>query len=206
MGTVSVYNIKGAAAGQIELPVVFDRPARRHLLWEAVQAHLTNARLGTAATKTRGLVRGGGKKPYRQKGTGRARHGSGRSPLFVGGGTTFGPQPRAFAYPMSKQARHAAVAAALAAKGQEAKVVVIDEWRCAAPKTKPAAALLRQLGIRSGLVVLAEPQPMLQQSLRNIPNVKVIPAALLNAYDLLRYDHLVLTKAAVEQLRERFSS
>lgn len=207
MAQLTVYSMEKKKVGQIDLAeAVFGQKSRLPLLFESVQAHLVNARQGNASTKTRSDVRGGGKKPYKQKGTGNARHGSIRSPLFVGGGTAFGPHPRHFEHRLPKAARRAALCSALSVKQREAKVLVVDEWRCAQPKTKLAAAALRMLGVKSGLVVLDAPHADEQRMLRNVPQIKVIPEALLNPYDLLRYEHVIFTQAALQKLMQRVGS
>lgn len=204
MTNLTVYSMEKKKVGQIDVvDAVFDQKPRLPLVFESVQAHLVNMRQGNASTKTRSCVRGGGKKPYKQKGTGNARHGSIRSPLFVGGGTAFGPHPRQFEYRLPKAARRAALCSALSIKQREGKVLVVDTWQWAQPKTKLAAATLRALGVHSGLVVLVAPNAHVQRALRNVPNIKVIPEALLNAYDVLRFEHVVFTQAAVQKLMQR---
>ncbi|MBI4367308.1 MAG: 50S ribosomal protein L4 [Deltaproteobacteria bacterium] len=201
-----VYNAAKEPIGELELSeAVFGRKDRLPLVFEAVQAHRTNARQGTAATKVRSEVRGGGKKPYRQKGTGNARHGSLRSPLFVGGGAVFGPHPREFRHRIPRQAKRAALCSALSRKQREGKVMVVDRLHCETPKTKPMAAVLRALGVASGLIVLEGVHAHVQRSLRNIPRVKVIAERGLNVYDVLRYEHIVFTKAAMEQFAGRMA-
>ena len=169
MTSITVYNKVGEKVGMAELaPAVFGQKRRLPLVFEAVQAQFTNKRQGTVSTKIRSEVRGGGKKPYRQKGTGRARHGSGRSPIFVGGGTTFGPRPRALEHRMPRQAKRAALCSLLSIKQMANKVIVVDQWECEQPKTKPMAAALKKMGVASGLVVMDVPNGPMQKSLRNI--------------------------------------
>jgi len=164
-------------------------------------------RAGTAATKEKGEVRGGGKKPWRQKGTGRARAGSIRSPLWVGGGTIFGPHPRSYAYGMPKQARRAALRSMLAQKFREERLTIVDRLELAETKTKAFITLLADLGIDDTvLVVIDEADPRVELAGRNLPHVKVLRAAGLNVYDLLRYHHLVLTKAALAAITERVAA
>ncbi|GIW40116.1 MAG: 50S ribosomal protein L4 [Candidatus Binatia bacterium] len=191
--------------GEVSLPPAFCGPVRRHLLYEAVKMQLANRRAGTACTKTRGEVRGGGRKPWRQKGTGRARAGSIRSPLWVGGGTVFGPKPRDYSYRMPRTARRAALASALSLKAREDKLLVVENLDLPEIKTKAVVALLERLGVESGLLVTGEPNETLEKSARNLPRVKVLRVEGINPYDILRYDRLVLTRSALEKLRERWS-
>lgn len=192
--------------GEVDLPAIFAQKERLPLVFEAVQSQLANARRGTVSTKIRSEVRGGGKKPYRQKGTGRARHGSSRSPIFVGGGTTFGPRPRDYGYALPQKARRAALCSVLSIKQKEQKVLVVDKWECDSPKTKPMAQALKNLGVESGLIVLEGPDANIQKAMRNLRDIKVIPQDTLNAHDLLRFEHVVFTKAALERLQLRLSS
>src|SRR5215468_3332978 len=153
--TVPVVNQSKEPAGEITLPAgVFDGPVRRHLLYEVVNMQRANRRAGTASTKTRGEVRGGGKKPWRQKGTGRARAGSSRSPLWVGGATIFGPQPRDYSYRLPASARKAALRSALAAKLRDGQLLVVDRLAIEEPKTRLLAKLLSDLQVKSALIVL----------------------------------------------------
>src|SRR5262249_27129428 len=152
-----------------------------------------NRRAGTAATKTRAFVRGGGKKPWRQKGTGRARAGSSRSPLWVGGATIFGPQPRSYAYRIPASARKAALRSALAAKSRAGKLLLLDQIELEAPKTKLLAQLLADLEIDSALIIIPDRNDTLERAARNLPDIKVLRADGANVYDILRYDRLVLT-------------
>jgi large subunit ribosomal protein L4 len=193
--------------GEITLPAdLFSGPVRRHLLYETVRMQLANRRAGTAATKTRAFVRGGGKKPWRQKGTGRARAGSTRSPIWVGGATLFGPQPRDYSYRIPASARRAALRAALAAKVREGKLLVLDKITLGAPKTKLFAQLLSGLGVESALIVIPTRDDTVERAARNLPRVKVLRAEGANVYDLLRYDRLILTSEAVQALQERLGA
>src|SRR5262249_46264662 len=205
--TVPVVNQAKEPAGEITLPAgVFDGPVRRHLLCEGVNLARANRRAGTAATKTRGFVSGGGKKPWRQKGTGRARAGSSRSPLWVGGATLFGPQPRDYSYRLPASARKAALRAALAAKVREKKLLVLDKITLDAPKTKLLAKLVADLQVESALIVIPERDDGLERAARNLPFVKVLRAEGANVYDLLRYDRLILTPDAVQALQGRLGA
>ena len=175
------------------------------VMHQALLRQLANARQGTAATKTRGLVSGGGAKPYRQKGTGRARHGSEREPSMVGGGTVFGPQPRSFAQRMPKKMRRLALRSALSVKAQEGKVSVVDGFDLEGPKTKRMVELLRAAGVEeSALIVLPAPSLVVQRSAANLPWAKVIQASNLNLYDLFTHDRLVIHADALPILEETF--
>ena len=203
--SISVLSAQREKVGEIPLPaVISQQPQREHLLFEIVRMQLANRRSGTAATKTRAQVRGGGRKPWRQKGTGRARAGSNRSPVWVGGATVFGPQPRSYAYRMPRSARKTALRAALAQKLRQDEVVVIDAIQFDEPKTKQMVTLLAQLEMGdSVLIVLADADVNVQKSARNLPGVKVLLSKGLNVYDLLRYRKVLVTQAALQQVSER---
>ncbi|HWP23945.1 MAG TPA: 50S ribosomal protein L4 [Candidatus Binatia bacterium] len=185
---------------------VFGAKTRAPLLHQAVLMQLANRRSGTAATKSKGRVSGGGKKPWRQKGTGRARAGSIRSPLWVGGGTIFGPQPRDYSYRIPRSARREALRSALSLKRREGKIVVVDQFELEQAKTKLMVQALEQLKVDSALIVLAEPDVKIERSARNLPKVKVLRVEGLNVYDLLRYEHLILTDGAFKALEERLAA
>lgn len=182
---------------------IFGARSRPHLLHQTVVMQLANRRAGSASTKSKGLVRGGGKKPWRQKGTGRARAGSSRSPIWVGGGTTFGPQPRDYSYRMPRTARREALLSALSSKNREGKLIVVDKLELDAPKTKMMVQALAELKVESALIVVPQQDPTIERSARNLPRVKVLRVEGLNVYDLLRYDHLILTQGALKALEER---
>jgi large subunit ribosomal protein L4 len=184
---------------------IFGAKTRAHLLHQAVVMQLANRRAGTAATKTKGFVRGGGKKPWKQKGTGRARAGSTRSPIWVGGGTVFGPTPRDYSYRMPRTARREALLSALSVKNREGKLIVVDKFSLEAAKTKIMAQALAELNVTSALIVIAGADATIERSARNLPKVKVLRVEGLNVYDLLRYDHLVLTEGALKILEERLA-
>ena len=202
---IPILSVQREAVGEFELPaVIVDQPQREHLLYEVVKMQLANRRSGTAATKTRSEVRGGGKKPWRQKGTGRARAGSNRSPIWVGGGTAFGPQPRSYAYRLPRSARKTALRSVLALKLRQEELVVVDAIEFAQPKTKQMVGLLSQLDMGSSvLIVLAEADVNVQKSARNLPGVKVLLSQGLNVYDLLRYRKTLFTRTALQQVSER---
>jgi large subunit ribosomal protein L4 len=202
---IPVVSQTRAAVGQIEVPAaVVAGPVREGLLHEMVKSQLASRRSGTHATKTRAFVSGGGKKPWKQKGTGRARAGSIRSPLWAGGAVIFGPQPRNYAYRLPKAARKAALRAALAARHAEGKLVVVDKLDLAEAKTKQMIACMAGLGIEgSALVVLAAENVGVMRAARNLPHVKVILVGGLNVYDVLKHATLVLTRDALAALAER---
>lgn len=206
--SIDVISSEREKVGEIVVPSgIADQPPREHLLYEAVRAQLASRRSGTAATKTRSQVRGGGRKPWRQKGTGRARAGSTRSPIWVGGATVFGPQPRSYAYRLPRSARKTALRAALAHKLRAQALVVIDEIRFDQPKTKQMVDLLTRLELGdSVLLLLGEADVNVQKSARNLPGVKVLLSPGLNVYDLLRYRKVLATQAAVRQIAERLGA
>jgi large subunit ribosomal protein L4 len=185
---------------------IFGVKARPHLLHETVLMQLANRRAGTAATKSKGFVRGGGKKPWRQKGTGRARAGSIRSPLWVGGGTIFGPQPRDYSYRMPRKARRKALLSALSLKNLDGKIIVVDKLEPEQPKTKIMAKALADLKVQSALIVIPRADEKIERSARNLAKVKVIRVEGLNVYDLLRYEHLILTEGALKIIEERLAA
>jgi large subunit ribosomal protein L4 len=185
---------------------IFGARVRPHLLHQAVTMQLNRRRAGTASTKSKGFVRGGGKKPWRQKGTGRARAGSIRSPLWVGGGTIFGPQPRDYSYRLPRKARREALLSALSLKRREGKILVVDKLELAEAKTKLLRQWLESLDIASALIVIPEGDERLERSARNLPKVKVLRIDGLNVYDLLRFERLILTERAVKLLEERLAA
>jgi large subunit ribosomal protein L4 len=202
---IPVLSLKREPVGEMELPAhIASQPPREHLLFEVVKMQMANRRAGTAATKTRGEVRGGGKKPWRQKGTGRARAGSTRSPLWVGGATIFGPQPRSYAYRLPRSARRTALCAALALKQQQGELTVVNDLSLPEPKTKRMVEILSRLGLgESVLVVIAAADANVEKSARNLPTVKVLRSEGLNVYDLLRYRQALFTQQALERVSER---
>lgn len=202
---IPVYSQDKQTVGDVELPEgLFDSPRRSHLLYEMVKMQLANRRAGTASTKTRAFVSGGGKKPWRQKGTGRARQGSTRATQWVGGATAFGPQPRDYSYRLPRSARREAVASALSEKHRSGSVLVVDRLEVASGKTRDVLKLLEGLGIERALIVSAKNE-MLERGARNLERVKVTSVAGLNVRDLLHYSQLVLTREALDQLKERFA-
>lgn len=204
MPKVTLYNIAGQAAGEVELnDSIFGVEYNEAVIHQAVVRQQANERLGTHATKTRGLVRGGGKKPWRQKGTGRARVGSIRSPLWVGGGTVFGPTPRSHAKGMTKKARRLAVKSALSEKLRANELIVIDQINFEAPKTKQVVEMIKAFEASKALIIdggKAVENTVL--SARNIPGVKAIGTCGINIYDLVHYTKLFITQEAVKQIEE----
>jgi len=206
MPKVDVYNGKNESISKVDLNAgVFDTEVKEHLYYDVVKMQLANRRKGTAATKSRNEVRGGGKKPYRQKGTGRARAGSIRSPLWRGGGVIFGPKPRDYSYKVTKKVRKAALRSALTQKLKEGKLLVVDDLGIDEIKTKKFVEVMDSLGFSQALVVIAEPDRNLSLSARNVPGVKILPAVGLNVYDVLRYDTLVVKKDAVDVIEKALS-
>jgi large subunit ribosomal protein L4 len=203
-----VYSQTKAEVGSVDLPAgVFAQPVRRALLADVVRMQTANRRAGTAATKTRAFVSGGGKKPWKQKGTGRARAGSIRSPLWPGGATIFGPQPRDYSYTMPKRARRAALASVLTQKVREGRFTVLDKLELPEIKTRALVGMLAALGIEdTALLVIADADRNVELSGRNLKDVKVLRVAGLNVYDLLRYHHLVVTRAALDAITERVTA
>jgi len=206
MPIVAVYDITGEKTGEIELnDSVFGVDVNESVLHQTVLMQLASQRLGTASTKTRGFVRGGGRKPWKQKGTGRARSGSIRSPLWVGGGTTFGPQPRSYAFRMPRKQRRLAIKSALTAKLQDGELIVLDSINFEVPKTKSILKLMSDFNVaeKKVLIVTAEMLENVEKSARNITGVKAIPAAnSLNVYDLLYHDKVFVTKEAITRIEE----
>ncbi|MCE5172604.1 50S ribosomal protein L4 [Paenibacillus profundus] len=207
MPKVAVYNISGAQVGEIELAdTVFGIEPNKHVLHDAVVMQLASMRQGTHKVKTRSEVRGGGRKPWKQKGTGRARQGSIRSPQWKGGGVVFGPTPRSYAFKLPKKVRRLAIKSALSSKVLAEQIIVLDALAMNAPKTKEFAAILNNLKVdRKALVVLPEYNDSVALSARNIPSVKLVAADGVNVYDVLRHEKLIITKDAVQKVEEVFA-
>ncbi|MDI9486083.1 MAG: 50S ribosomal protein L4 [Bacillota bacterium] len=203
MPKVAVFNMEGKQVGELELnDAIFGVEVNQDLMHKVVVSQLANARQGTVATRSRGMVRGGGRKPWRQKGTGRARQGSIRSPQWVGGGVVFGPQPREYSYRLPKKARRAALKSALSAKAAAGNIVVLDQLKVDEPKTKVMVNMLKALDVQKPLVVTAEWDRNVELSTRNIPGAVVAKSVGLNVYDILNSQKLVMTKDAVTKLEE----
>jgi large subunit ribosomal protein L4 len=201
---IDVVNIEGQKVGEMDIAdEVFAAKVKEPLLWEAVKAQQAAKRAGTHSTKTRKDVRGGGRKPYRQKGTGNARQGSTRSPNFVGGGKVFGPHPRSYEYTLPKKIKKAALASALSLRAQEKKLIVIDKLTIEAPKSKRMAAVLRTLGSTSALVVDGKGNLNLVKSIRNLVSHSCLPPEGLNVYDILNHGWLVIAKDAIKAVEAR---
>ena len=204
MPTVATYNMADKEVGKIELnDAVFAVEVNEAVMHQAVVRQLSNERLGTHATKTRGMVRGGGRKPWKQKGTGRARSGSTRSPLWIGGGTVFGPSPRSYYKAMPRKARRLAVKSALSEKVNNNDLIVMEELTLAAPKTKEVLNILNNFEVGDAKVLfITEGDVNVEKSARNIQGVKALASTGLNIFDLLHHDKLFITKGAVAQIEE----
>ena len=205
---VLVYDSKGEQSGELRLPAaIFGQAPNVGVMHQALQRQLNNARQGNASTKTRGDVSGGGRKPFRQKGLGRSRHGSEREPSMVGGGSVFGPHPRSFRQEMPRKMRRLALRSALAVKANEGKVSVIEGFaELEAPKTRAIVELLEAVGVEgTALVVLAASNEVISRSAANLTWAKTILAHNLNLYDLFTHDHVVIAKDALELIEETFA-
>jgi large subunit ribosomal protein L4 len=206
MPTVDVYNIQKEKVGELDLKdEIFGVEVQGHLLHEVVTWQLACRRAGTASTKTRAEVHGGGRKPWRQKGTGRARVGSNRSPLWRGGGIVFGPKPRSYAYTLPKKVRRLALKMALSSKLANGQLVVLDAYPHTTPKTKDFVEVLRTFDLSKALFVTQEDNRALTLSARNVPHVQVLPPAGLNVYDILKHTHLVLFSPALSAIEARLA-
>jgi len=204
MQKAHVLDKSGKATAEIDLPeAVFGRPVKTHLLYEAAVNYRTNQRRGTATAKTRAEVSGSNRKPWRQKGTGRARAGATRSPLWRHGGTTFGPRPKDYGYELPKEAKKNALRSALAAKHAGKRLLILDDLKLAVAKTKDAAKLLGALNVDCALVVDGRDNAGLFAALRNVPRVKAVDWKLVNTYDVLNYKWLVLSRQAFTSLMEK---
>ena len=206
MPKIAVFNTEGQQVEEIELnDEIFGITPNESVVHEAVVMQMASKRLGTSSTKSRGQVRGGGRKPYRQKGTGRARAGTIRSPLWRGGAITFGPKPRKFAYSIPKKKRRLALKSVLSAKVAGQELIVLDELNFEAPKTKEMVKVLTALDISDTLIVTAEYDDNVFRSANNIPRVMSMTAEEINVYDLLVFDKLLITKDAVALIEEALS-
>ncbi len=205
MANVTLYKMDGSKAGQIELnDSIFGVDVNVPVMHEAVVAHLAALRQGTQSAKTRGEVSGGGKKPYRQKGTGRARQGSIRSPQWVGGGVVFAPQPRDYTKKMNKKARRVAIRSALTTRVLDEKLFVLEDLTLEEIKTKAMAGVLANFDLAKALIVITGENKNVTLSARNIPDVKTIQADMINVYDILKYENLLVTKDAIAKIEEVF--
>ncbi|HOG07868.1 MAG: 50S ribosomal protein L4 [Syntrophales bacterium] len=207
MPTAAVYNIENEKISEITLSeAVFGASVNESLIYDVVRMQQAARRRGTAATKGRSDVSGGGKKPWRQKGTGRARAGTTRSPLWKGGGTVFGPQPRSYAFRMPKKMRRLALISALSMKFQEAQMIILRDIPMEEIKTKRFQSVLDRLGLKKALFVIDQASPILEKSSRNIKDVKMIRSEGINVYDLLKYDRVVLLEPSVKKIEEALLS
>lgn len=206
MASVAVYNMEGKEVGTIELnDAVFGVKVNEHLVHMAVVQQLANKRQGTQKAKTRGEVSGGGRKPWRQKGTGHARQGSTRSPQWKGGGVVFAPVPRDYSFKMNKKEKRAALKSALTCKVQDNKLIVLDELKFDEIKTKKFVAVMNNLKVEKGLVVIAENDANVVMSARNLADIDTALANMINTYDIMKAKTLVLTKDAVAKIEEVFA-
>jgi large subunit ribosomal protein L4 len=206
MPTVDVYNIQKEKVGELDLKdEIFGVEVKGHLLHEVVTWQLACRRAGSASTKSRGQVRGGGHKPWRQKGTGRARAGSNRSPLWKGGGVTFGPKPRSYAYAVPKKVRALALKMALSSKLASGQLVVLEGYPHTEPKTKEFVQVLKTFDLAKALFITPEDNRALTLSARNVPYVQVIKPAGLNVYDILKHTHLVVFSPALSAIEARLA-
>ena len=206
MANVSVYNIEGKEVGTIDLSdAVFGVEVNEHLVHMAVVSQLANKRQGTQKAKTRSEVSGGGRKPWRQKGTGHARQGSTRSPQWTGGGVVFAPKPRDYSFKMNKKEKRAALCSALSSKVAESQIIVLDEFKLDEIKTKKFQSVMNNLKVNKALVVLDDTCGNTVLSARNIPTVKTASVNTINVYDILKYNTVVATKAAVASIEEVYA-
>ena len=206
MANVSVYNKEGKEVGTLELnDAVFAAPINEHLVHMAVVQQLANKRQGTQSAKTRSEVSGGGKKPWRQKGTGHARQGSTRSPQWTGGGVVFAPKPRDYSFKMNRKEKNAAIKSVLTSKVNDSKFIVLDELKLEGIKTKEVVNILKNLNVEKALIVTADKDENVVLSARNIPTVRTALTNTINVYDILKYDTVVVTKDAVAKIEEVYA-
>ncbi|MBM9518845.1 50S ribosomal protein L4 [Desulforhopalus vacuolatus] len=204
MSTVNIVNTSNENVGEIELnDAVFNREVKIHILHEVVRKQRAAKRSGNACTKTRIEVRGGGRKPWRQKGTGRARAGSNTSPVWRGGGVAFGPKPRSYDFKVNRKVRQQAVAMALSARLQEGNLIVLDDFQMSQVKTKDFVGIMSGLEIQNGLIIMDEGTDNLQKSSRNVHGYKVMSSEGLNVYDILLHKKLILVKPVIENIEKR---
>lgn len=207
MPKVDVLNINGQKVEELELSEsIFAAEISEYAVYEVIKNHLANRRQGTQSAKTRAEVRGGGRKPWRQKGTGRARQGSTRSPQWIGGGVVFAPKPRDYSYSVNKKVRRLALKSVLTTKVNEGNLIVLDALEMNAPKTKDFIAMLSAVNAgKKALVVTAENSPNVVKSGRNIPGIEITFVNTLNVYDIMRHDSLIITKEAVRKTEEVYA-
>ncbi|MDY0291327.1 MAG: 50S ribosomal protein L4 [Desulfuromonadaceae bacterium] len=201
MAKVTVYDMQKNPLSEREISdSVFDTQVKGYLIHDVVRSQLAARRQGTAATKSRGMVAGGGRKPFKQKGTGNARQGTIRSPLCVGGGVVFGPAPRDYRFKLNKKVKRSALCSALSARFQSNEMLVLSELKLDKISTKDFAQILSKLELENALVVIGSANPEVELSARNLHNIKVLRAEGINVYDVMKYRNLVLTEGAVEAL------
>ncbi len=206
MTVLDVYNTNKEKVSQIEVDdSVFAAELKEHLFYDIIRAQLASRRSGTACTKTRGEVRGGGRKPWKQKGTGRARSGSNRSPIWRGGGVTFGPKPRDYGYQVPKKVKRVALCSALTKKLKEEKILLVDKFELLEIKTKAIKGMLANL-VTSRTLIIDDDNFNLSMSARNLPDVKVLHPQGLNLYDILYYDSLLITLQGLEKIQGRLAA
>ena len=206
MANVAVFNMEGKEVGTLDLSdAVFGVEVNEHLVHMAVVWQLANKRQGTQKAKTRSEVSGGGRKPWRQKGTGHARQGSTRAPQWTGGGVVFAPVPRDYSFKINKKEKRAALKSALTSRVEAQKFVVLDELKLDAIKTKDFVKVLNNLNVSKALVVMGDKDVVIEKSAANVPDAKTTQATLLNVYDILKYDTVITTKAAVEKIEEVYA-
>ena len=206
MSKVSVYNMEGAKVGDVDLSAeIFDIEVNEHLVHAAVVAQLANKRQGTQSAKTRSEVRGGGRKPWRQKGTGHARQGSIRAPQWTGGGIVFAPKPRDYEVRLNKKEKRLALKSALSSKAKAEKIFVIDDIKVDEIKTKTMVNLFNKLDVNKALVILKDNDRSVIYSTRNIPDIKTAQTNTINVFDILKYDNIVIDKAALEKIEEVYA-
>ncbi len=207
MAATELLDMKGAKVGDIEIKdEVFNFEVKEHLIHDVVKMQLANRRSGTAQTKTRKDVTGGGKKPYKQKGTGNARRGSSRSPLMVGGGVVFGPQPRDYSYSLTKKMRRGALKSALTVRYTGSSMKVLDKLELADISTKTFSGVTKALSLTKPLFVIAAKDETIEKSARNIPHLKVLRVEGLNVYDIIKHEQLVMTLDALRKIEEVLAS
>lgn len=206
MATLNILDSQGKTVSEVRVSEgLIDGPVRKTLLWEVIKMQRANHRSGSASTKTRSMVKGSTRKIYRQKGSGNARHGDIKAPIFVGGGKVWGPHPRDYSYKMPRQSRLSALKSALALKYQDGNLKVIEEFPLKEIKTKRALEIFTALGATKALLVIAEKDLFIEKSVRNLKSCKVLRAEGINVYDLLRYDQVFLTSPALKKIEEMIS-
>ncbi len=207
MTTSAVYDIGNQKVGDLELDDrVFNIKIHPTLFYDVVRMDLASQRKGTASTKNRSLVRGGGAKPWRQKGTGRARAGTRRSPLWRGGGTIFGPMPRNYSFSLPKKVKRAALRAVLSLKCHDGKLILLSDFPMEGFKTRQVVEALKRFQVKDGLIVTDQKYPFLERSVQNIPGIEVLRYEGLNVYDILNHEHLILLRPTVEKIERALAS